>query len=173
MNEVVQKFILANPHANVAEICGECLVSPETAKKELERVSSNLEIIRAEVEVTSLLDKLPRSRVVQLLDYYTILNGGTPPVRNGSSPYASLSRALDAAYEQCAGGKGHQRHSADRTFDQQPIMSITRTQGIGFPLGQASKKIDECTRMDTEPARAEILGAIVYLAAAWLHLGDD
>ena len=173
MNEAVQKFILANPHANVAEICSACTVSPEAAKKELERVSSNLEIIRAEREVTELLDRLPKSRVVQLLDFYTILHGGTPPTRNGSSSYASLSRALDAAYEQCAGGKGHQRHSADRTFDQQPIMSITRAHGLGFPLGQASKKIDECTRMDAEPARAEILGAIVYLAAAWLHLGED
>lgn len=44
--------------------------------------------------------------------------------------------------------------------------------GLGFPLGQAMKKIQECQRMDPDAAKRELLGAINYLAAAILYLND-
>ena len=89
--------------------------------------------------------------------------------------YADLREALDAAYEQSASGKGKERHANDRAFTDQPILRITELVGHGFPLGQAIKKAQEASGMvkrdEIEAARAELLGAVVYLAAAWVHLG--
>ena len=91
--------------------------------------------------------------------------------------YAALREALDAAYDQSANGKGKERHANDRAFTDQPILRITELVGHGFPLGQAIKKAQEAggmvTRGEVEAARAELLGAIVYLAAAWVHLGQS
>ena len=91
--------------------------------------------------------------------------------------YATLREALDAAYDQSANGKGKERHANDRAFTDQPILRITELVGHGFPLGQAIKKAQEASGMvkrgEVEAARAELLGAIVYLAAAWVHLGKD
>ena len=53
-------------------------------------------------------------------------------------------------------------------------MSIPKRLGDGgecFCLGQAAKKIFESRRLAPAPARAELLGAINYLAAAWCLLG--
>lgn len=91
--------------------------------------------------------------------------------------YASLRSALDAAYDQSANGKGKKRHANDRAFTDQPITRITEMVGHGFPLGQAIKKAQEASGMvgrgEIDAARAELLGAIVYLAAAWLHLDRE
>lgn len=88
--------------------------------------------------------------------------------------YRSLKAVLDAAYEQSARGKGHDRHANDLPFDKQPIMQVTDSVGVGFPLGQAAKKITEAARMiarkQDQAARAELLGAIVYLCAAIIKL---
>ena len=80
---------------------------------------------------------------------------------------------VDAALAQASKGKGATRHSTGQDFRDQPIMTITRTHGVGFPMGQAAKKIQEAARMDPPAARQELLGAIVYLAAAWIAMGDD
>lgn len=84
--------------------------------------------------------------------------------------YRSLKNILDRAYEQSACGKGRERHANDQPFDKQPIMQITDAVGVGFPLGQAAKKITEAAgmleRKNTDAAVRELLGAIVYLAAA-------
>ena len=93
----------------------------------------------------------------------------TPPPHD----YDALEAALNAALHQATDGKGAARHSTGQDFRDQPIMTITRTHGVGFPMGQAAKKIQEAARMNAPAARQELLGAIVYLAAAWVAMGDD
>ena len=89
--------------------------------------------------------------------------------------YETLGEALAAAVEQAAVGKGAGRHSYDgELFSDQLIFEIPRRLGAcgsGFLLGQAVKKIYESVRLEPERARAEILGAINYLAAAWSRQG--
>lgn len=88
----------------------------------------------------------------------------------------ALRDALDAAYAQAMSGKGEQRHAQGLPWEDQPINRLARRHGIGFLTGQAAKKTDELAGMiergDIAAARAEALGAMVYLAAAWSHLGD-
>ena len=89
--------------------------------------------------------------------------------------YESLGLALGEAVAQAARGKGSERHAEkDEPFSSQLIMSIPKRLGPGgecFCLGQALKKICESRRLPPERARAELLGAINYLAAAWSLLG--
>ena len=62
----------------------------------------------------------------------------------------------------------------DEPFSSQLICAIPKRLGPGgecFCLGQAVKKICESRRLPPERARAELLGAINYLAAAWGLLG--
>lgn len=84
--------------------------------------------------------------------------------------YEDLRGILDEAYAQSAEGKGRERHANGRSWDQQPILQITRAVGLGFPAGQAIKKIEEAVGMvnrgQSDAAAREILGAIVYAAAA-------
>lgn len=89
--------------------------------------------------------------------------------------YESLGLALGEAVAQAARGKGADRHAeSGEKFSDQLIMSIPKRLGDGgecFCLGQALKKICESRRLAPAPARAELLGAINYLAAAWSLLG--
>jgi len=91
-------------------------------------------------------------------------------------PYAPLRRVLDAAYEQAANGKGKERHANDKPFDRQPIMEIARMVGPGYQLGQAMKKSQEAFGMlgrgQPDRAQAELLGAINYIAAAYLLIEE-
>lgn len=91
--------------------------------------------------------------------------------------YRRLKQVLDRAYEQSAYGKGRERHANDKPFEKQPIMQITESVGIGFPLGQASKKITESAGMiergQSGAAVHELLGAIVYLCAAIIKLENE
>jgi hypothetical protein len=91
--------------------------------------------------------------------------------------YAPLRGVLDAAYNQSAHGKGKVRHANAKPFTQQPIMEIGRMVGLGYQLGQAMKKAQEAggmaARGETEAAQAELLGAIVYLSAAHILLGEN
>ena len=91
--------------------------------------------------------------------------------------YASLKRVLRAAYEQAAFGKGRERHANDKPFDCQPIMEIGRMVGIGYQLGQAMKKAQEAGGMHRkerhDAAKAELLGSINYLAAAYLQIEEE
>jgi hypothetical protein len=87
--------------------------------------------------------------------------------------YAPLRRVLDLALEQASSGKGAQRHGQGWPFNQQPMMEISRM--IGGPAGcfyQAMKKTQEASRMEPEAAKREILGAINYLAGAYLIIDD-
>lgn len=89
--------------------------------------------------------------------------------------YESLGLALGEAVAQASRGKGADRHAEKgEPFSDQLIMSIPKRLGEGgecFCLGQAAKKIFESRRLAPAPARAELLGAINYLAAAWSLLG--
>lgn len=91
--------------------------------------------------------------------------------------YETLGEALAAAVEQAAVGKGAGRHSyGGELFSDQLIFEIPRRLGAcgsGFLLGQAVKKIYESVRLEPERARAELLGAVNYLAAAWSRQGGE
>ena len=93
-----------------------------------------------------------------------------------TDPYAELRRVLDAAYEQAANGKGKERHANDKPFTAQPIMEIARMVGPGYQLGQAMKKAQEAGGMiqrgQPDRAKAELLGAINYLAACVLMIEE-
>ena len=84
--------------------------------------------------------------------------------------YSDLFEVLRDALEEAQEGKGAVRHGNGLSFLEQPALTITRAVGLGFPLGQAMKKIQECQRMEPDAAKRELLGAINYLAAAILSL---
>ena len=86
--------------------------------------------------------------------------------------YSKLALALQSAYNQAAFGKGKERHASDSVaFEDQPMSVINRQLGSidGF-LYQAHKKSLEAKRLPLERAQAELLGAINYLAGAWIEL---
>ncbi|MFA7602516.1 MAG: hypothetical protein WCY29_05855 [Novosphingobium sp.] len=99
---------------------------------------------------------------------------------SGPTPegYADLAAVLKLALRQSSEGKGKDRHASDgKPFDRQPIMEIARmTQGIDFHVGQVMKKVQEASTMvargQHDRARAELLGAIVYAAAAFKRAGE-
>lgn len=86
--------------------------------------------------------------------------------------YEDLARILSGAFDQSAHGKGKQRHSNGRPFNEQPIMALARLTGIDAHAYQISKKATEAAAMfkrgDLEAAMAEFRGVIVYAAAAIL-----
>ena len=88
--------------------------------------------------------------------------------------YLLLWNTLRDALEQAAFGKGKARHQKnDEPFEEQPICMFARRVGIGFPLGQAMKKIDEAARMEPEAAVNELLGAINYLCSAVIIIREN
>lgn len=91
--------------------------------------------------------------------------------------YGPLAAVLRDAYDQSAKGKGKERHANGKPFLMQPIMSIGRMVGPGYPLGQAMKKAQEaggmCSRGNVQAAKAELLGVIVYTAAAIILMEEQ
>ncbi len=87
--------------------------------------------------------------------------------------YASLFKVFQCACAQASTGKGKERHAkAGEPFEKQKICEITRRGGLGYPIGQAVKKSYESLRLgDRGPA--ELLGAINYLAAAYLVMSEE
>lgn len=88
--------------------------------------------------------------------------------------YAPLERVLQLALEQASGGKGAERHGQGQPFDRQPMLEISRMLGCS-PVGcmyQAIKKTQEASRMQEDAAKRELLGAINYLAGAYLLLEE-
>lgn len=84
--------------------------------------------------------------------------------------YESLRSILNRAFDQAAFGKGAERHADQKPFDEQPMQRLCDAYGVGFALGQAGKKAEESQRLAHDAAVRELLGAIVYLAGAILHL---
>lgn len=96
-------------------------------------------------------------------------------------PYASLDKILRRAFEQASEGKGYTQHVQveDEPFEQQQICEMARRlkgHPAAGPLFQAVKKIYESGRFaergDMSEAIGELLGAIVYTAAAIIVLED-
>lgn len=85
----------------------------------------------------------------------------------------NLQDVLDLALDQVMEGKGAERHGNGKPFDRQPMLEIGRMVGPGFCFGQAMKKTQEASRMEPEAAKREILGAINYLAGAYLLLDEQ
>lgn len=111
------------------------------------------------------------------------LRGGVPhvcanieigvPVQSAvTDKYDGLRRIFDLAYLQASMGKGAERHGQGLPFEDQPMMGIGRMVGVGFCLGQAIKKAQEASRMQPDAAKRELLGAINYLAGAYLLLEE-
>lgn len=84
--------------------------------------------------------------------------------------YESLGKAFELAIKQAAEGKGKLRHACRLPFEHQQSMQITRRQGIGYPCGQAEKKLGEAPRLDKDGQVEEILGAMVYCGMAIIDL---
>lgn len=126
-------------------------------------VSSDLEYI----------ERHNKMRMAQLGDGKSIVGDIISAV---SPAYVKLRSVLDKAYEQSAHGKGKERHANDKPFDRQPILEIGRMVGPGFALGQVMKKAQEASgmagRSSFEAAQAELLGVIVYAAAAHILLDE-
>lgn len=93
-------------------------------------------------------------------------------VRKG---YSSLADVLTKALDQAQNGKGNQRHQVGNApFSGQPICSLTRLYGLAYPFGQAAKKIHEVGQLERKEAKlAEVLGAINYLAAAYIVISES
>ena len=112
-----------------------------------------------------------------LIAEWTYTTDTTTPPLAPTDPYAPLCRVLNAAYEQAANGKGKERHANNKPFTAQPIMEIARMVGPGYQLGQAMKKSAESLGMiqrgQPDRAKAELLGAINYLAACVLLIEED
>lgn len=95
------------------------------------------------------------------------------PVPEG---YDRLAQVLFKALDQAANGKGKERHSSGEPFEDQPICVIARWVGVGGPLQQVVKKIQESVRLleikGPSYAITELLGAINYIAAAVIILEE-
>jgi|WetSurMetagenome_2_1015567.scaffolds.fasta_scaffold671024_1 hypothetical protein len=88
--------------------------------------------------------------------------------------YDELAITLAEAFEQAATGKGRMRHSNGLPFEQQPICTITRSEGHGFTRGQIMKKIDEVKRLPSISAQInEMLSIIVYAAADIIVMREE
>ena len=86
--------------------------------------------------------------------------------------YGPLMRVLLRAAQQAAYGKGLRRHSDGKPFMEQPWRRSARLFGKGFLLGQADKKIEESLRLDSDSSVEELLGAIVHLSMAIIHVEE-
>ena len=99
------------------------------------------------------------------------------PHSEPTHPYHALFVILMEALDQAENGKGKERHADDKPFLQQPICEGGRAFGVGCLNYQAWKKTREAMKlalMENGPARyrTEILGAIVYNAAALIIVDE-
>lgn len=91
----------------------------------------------------------------------------TSLVINVPGEYISLGLVMQSALEQASKGKGKERHASEgEAYEDQIICEVARRVGLGYPLGQAVKKIYESQRIGGERGVAELLGALNYIAAA-------
>jgi len=110
-------------------------------------------------------------------DEHALMAASLPsPPEDSPLDYKPLACVLDAAYSQAAYGKGKARHANGKPFINQPILALTRIYGLGYPMGQVSKKLEEAMGMlergEFDAAMRECLGAIVYSAAACLYIEE-
>lgn len=100
----------------------------------------------------------------------SVIPGGVPG-------YEPLAKVLELAFDQSANGKGRQRHGRGKRFLDQPIFGISRMVGLGGLTYQIMKKAQEATSMNhdgkPEAAQAELLGVMVYAAAAHILITEE
>jgi hypothetical protein len=103
------------------------------------------------------------------------LSGLEPDLGPVPPGYERLAAIFRDAITQAAEGKGKERHALPgERFEDQQIVQIGRWLGSGhFQIGQAVKKAIESTRLPRDRARAEVLGAMVYLAADVVLLDEE
>lgn len=106
-----------------------------------------------------------------------VANAEPEPASSSKFPepgYERLYAVFRDAHDQAAIGKGDERHANNLPFDEQRMQTIS--QGIGSPDGmayQVIKKIQEGLQMnDHARTRAELLGALNYLAGIVIFLDD-
>jgi len=88
--------------------------------------------------------------------------------------YESLVEVLKMAYERAAVGKGHAHHSRGEPFEEQWICRGTRIFGLGGPLFQIGKKIEQVEKMSNPGEKInELLDVINYSAACVLILLEE
>lgn len=137
----------------------------DRAKRQLERVIKNVEVSGGLVLVHE-LDLIKAC----LIDAEITLSASEElePSTEGDPAYVHLRRILGEAYSQSADGKGKERHVREegQPFEDQPICQLQRMYGQGYAYGQVGKKMEEAQRLPFKQAKAELLGSIVYLAAA-------
>lgn len=87
----------------------------------------------------------------------------------------TLMEVYRQAHAQAMSGKGNSRHAyGTEPFENQLICEMDRRldgNGSG-PLYQAVKKIYESRRLPPEAAKAELLGALNYTAAAIIRIQE-
>lgn len=96
---------------------------------------------------------------------------------NVTNTHASLERVFALAVEQSQSGKGADRHGNGQSFDDQPIFTLNRPLGTNHgALFQVLKKTTESAKLAStgrvDMAKNELLGAMVYAAAAYLMLEE-
>lgn len=88
-------------------------------------------------------------------------------VINVPGEYISLGLVMQSALDQASNGKGRERHASEgEAYEDQIICEVARRVGLGYPLGQAVKKIYESQRIGGDAGVQELLGALNYVAAA-------
>lgn len=117
-----------------------------------------------EKEYPRTLDVVPGGAIVGELSGAAVLH---------AEGYAVLADVLARAFEQAARGKGAERHQVGgEDFADQVILQGARRFGVGAMLFQAFKKCEESQRLAYPAAVKELLGAIVYTAAAVIALDE-
>ena len=130
-------------------------------------------IAACDVSTTGARVRAPHpSRVAKARAMLSIAPASTSPRAAITHGYEALAAVLDLALEQAQAGKGAERHAvAGEAYQDQQIVQLGEWMGsTAFAVGQACKKAIESTRLPADRAKAELLGAINYLAAAVIQI---
>jgi hypothetical protein len=85
--------------------------------------------------------------------------------------YEYLINILASALDQASSGKGKERHAdANLPFEEQDIVKDSIYCGQAGPIYQIRKKAKESLRLSPDKAIQELLGCIIYSAAAIIAL---
>ena len=121
--------------------------------------------------------KQPKIELIQESANLMTAAEGVPKAKmsNVLPGYEELGRVLAMALEQAQNGKGNARHQiGDTPFVKQPICELGRLYGTAYNFGQSAKKAHETTQLKSKEAKvAELLGSIVYLAAAAILIEEE
>lgn len=93
---------------------------------------------------------------------------------NVNPKYLALVEVLEMAYLRASEGKGHQHHSHGEAFEEQWIVRGAKVFGLGGPLYQCGKKLEQVMKMKQgdriEGMINELLDVINYSAGAIISL---